>query len=345
MKKYVIISPEYGLEKGGIQAWAYYINKSLSDAGFVGSVFDIYKKSLLVIFNIFLGFFCTRKYLLMTWKMAFIIFPVFIFNMIMKKDDFYIFIHGNDFLKLNFLKKRALKFFIGFSNTKVIANSEAIAHLFERELKYKVDSICYPFIDFPIVNKNNFKKIRGDELSICTITRLVERKNIISVIHAIKILKDKGIYITYKIGGVGPEFDKINRLIKRFELSNQVELLGRVEENKKWEIISESDFFILPSYFNEADGSIEGYGIVYIESNAMGVPVISGNSGGIVEAVIDKKTGIMSDGSVNNIVNILELVNSRTCYYFDFNYMIEHANKHKYNNQLEFINYIYGKRL
>ncbi|HIF9279601.1 TPA: glycosyltransferase [Photobacterium damselae] len=345
MKKYVIISPEFGLEKGGIQVWGYYIHKSLIEAGFLGSVFDIYKKSFKDLTNLILGFFSSRKYLLMTWKMSFLILPVYIFNFLIKKDDFYVFVHGNDFLNLNVLKKKYFKFFINSPKTKVIANSQAIASLFEKEMKYKVDSIFYPFVDFPSVKKEELTNLRNDILSISTITRLVERKNIISVIRAIKILKDKGVHVNYKIGGVGPEFEKIAQLIKTLELSNQIELLGKVEENNKWNIISQSDFFILPSYFNESDGSIEGYGIVYIEANAMGIPVISGNSGGIVEAVIDKKTGIMSDGSVENIANILEAVNDKAYLPFDSNFLISHANKHKYNNQSEFIDYIYNKRL
>jgi phosphatidylinositol alpha-1,6-mannosyltransferase len=42
---------------------------------------------------------------------------------------------------------------------------------------------------------------------------------------------------------------------------------------------------------------VEGLGIVYLEASACGLPVIVGNSGGAVDAVLDKKTGLLVDGT------------------------------------------------
>jgi phosphatidylinositol alpha-1,6-mannosyltransferase len=43
----------------------------------------------------------------------------------------------------------------------------------------------------------------------------------------------------------------------------------------------------------EADGDIEGFGIVFLEANASGKPVIGGRSGGAVEAIVDGSTGFL----------------------------------------------------
>ena len=45
------------------------------------------------------------------------------------------------------------------------------------------------------------------------------------------------------------------------------------------------------------DLEVEGLGIVYLEASACGLPVIVGNSGGAVDAVLDKKTGLLVDGT------------------------------------------------
>ncbi len=45
----------------------------------------------------------------------------------------------------------------------------------------------------------------------------------------------------------------------------------------------------------EADGDVEGFGIVFLEANAAGKPVIGGRSGGAIEAVADGVTGRLVD--------------------------------------------------
>jgi phosphatidylinositol alpha-1,6-mannosyltransferase len=42
---------------------------------------------------------------------------------------------------------------------------------------------------------------------------------------------------------------------------------------------------------------VEGLGIVYLEASACGLPVVVGNSGGAVDAVLDKVTGVLVNGS------------------------------------------------
>jgi len=45
------------------------------------------------------------------------------------------------------------------------------------------------------------------------------------------------------------------------------------------------------------DGDIEGFGIVFLEAAATGLPVIGGDSGGVPEAVERDETGLLVDGT------------------------------------------------
>ncbi|MNL65280.1 GDP-mannose-dependent alpha-(1-6)-phosphatidylinositol monomannoside mannosyltransferase [compost metagenome] len=53
----------------------------------------------------------------------------------------------------------------------------------------------------------------------------------------------------------------------------------------------------MPSRYIAAEGDVEGFGIVYMEASSCGKPVIGGNSGGVVEAVLDGETGLIVDPS------------------------------------------------
>jgi phosphatidylinositol alpha-1,6-mannosyltransferase len=45
------------------------------------------------------------------------------------------------------------------------------------------------------------------------------------------------------------------------------------------------------------DGEDEGFGLVFLEANAMGVPVLGGRAGGVPEVVLDGETGLLVDGT------------------------------------------------
>jgi phosphatidylinositol alpha-1,6-mannosyltransferase len=75
--------------------------------------------------------------------------------------------------------------------------------------------------------------------------------------------------------------------------------------------------FVLPAKASATD--VEGFGIVYLEANAAGVPVLCSATGGATDAVIDGYTGIvLASGDPNQIAEgILEFARSRENYQAD----------------------------
>ena len=61
-------------------------------------------------------------------------------------------------------------------------------------------------------------------------------------------------------------------------------------------------------------GDVEGFGIVFLEANACGKPVVGGKSGGTSDAVLDGRTGLLVDGdNAREIANaVLWLLDNRT---------------------------------
>jgi glycosyltransferase involved in cell wall biosynthesis len=328
MSNFFIVCSEIGKDKGGIQNWMFFIKLLIEKQGNNVSVFS-YKNYQVLEFKKVLS---ADFFLLSTFKMLVFVFPLIFFA----KKKFFIFVHGNEVLDSGFMLKFFLKRILFKKNIFFVANSKAISELFFNNFNRKIDFVQPPFIDVSN-SKCSSKIMSSSAVRFLTISRLVERKNIQSVIIALSRLRESGLSFFYSVAGDGPELSNLKSLVDQLGLQDNVEFLGRVSEEKKDTLYSSSDFFLLPSIFNHQTGSIEGYGIVFIEANSYGLPVLSGNTGGMIEAVVDGKTGFHSDGSVNDIMSKINALLSAD---FNRDEIFNHALKHDYIHQDAFLAFL-----
>ena len=80
----------------------------------------------------------------------------------------------------------------------------------------------------------------------------------------------------------------LNKL-KRLDIKD-ITFFGYVDHTKKYELLSQSHVVLVP-------GVREGWGLVVIESNAMGIPVVAYKVPGLVDSVIDGINGIFADAN------------------------------------------------
>jgi len=100
----------------------------------------------------------------------------------------------------------------------------------------------------------------------------------------------------------GREFAGYGKELKAMAGSN-VEFLGEVSQKEKWELIKNAKAYISPSLQ-------EDFGMLNLEVNAGGTPVIAYKSGGVKETVIDGKTGVLfSKPSTESLVAALKRFN------------------------------------
>ena len=76
--------------------------------------------------------------------------------------------------------------------------------------------------------------------------------------------------------------------MKELGLEDSVIFVGEVAEEEIPHYYTVCNIFIMPS-------EIEGFGIVFLEANACGKPVIGGKVGGICDAIINEETGLLVD--------------------------------------------------
>jgi phosphatidyl-myo-inositol dimannoside synthase len=123
------------------------------------------------------------------------------------------------------------------------------------------------------------------------LSRLMPRKGFDSVIKALPKLIKKYPNLVFVVAGSGPDQKRLKKLAAKFKVLEQVIFLGAIPFEQLPDTYNLADLFAMPcrSRFNGLD--VEGFGIVYLEAAACALPVIAGNSGGAVEAVMAGHTG------------------------------------------------------
>lgn len=200
----------------------------------------------------------------------------------------------------------------------LFTNSEFTKSLIERYIGQRQISVLYPGIDtekyFPEVDRSEIVRkynLAGRRvlLSVC---RLVEHKGLDKVLEALDLIKNEFRDIIYLIIGKGQDKPRLGGLIKKYRLQNNVLIFESVSDDELPKYYAACDVFIMPSRKTKSGFIFEGFGISFLEAAACGKPCIGGKTGGVGEAVIDGRTGILVDPEdVNEIAaGITRLLNS-----------------------------------
>ncbi len=143
------------------------------------------------------------------------------------------------------------------------------------------------------VTQSTRRADRGDKVVILTVGRLHPRKGQQFVLEALMALPSHLRARTeYWLVGAGKDNAHEDRL--RATASNSgisVRFFGDVTDRELDRIYDQADIFAMTS--TEHEMSVEGFGLVYLEAAAHGLPVVAHSVGGVPEAVVDNHTGIL----------------------------------------------------
>ena len=153
-----------------------------------------------------------------------------------------------------------------------------------------------PFFSYPtqfakpeyLISRYNIKK---EDKIILTLTRLAYTEKYKGYDKVITVLSDviaRYTNVKYLIAGKPDELEKnrLNTLISQYKLENHVFLVGFIAEEEITDHYQLADVFVMPS-------KKEGFGIVFIEAMACGLPVIAGNQDGSVDALKNGELGML----------------------------------------------------
>jgi glycosyltransferase involved in cell wall biosynthesis len=117
--------------------------------------------------------------------------------------------------------------------------------------------------------------------------RLKKYKGIEYLIMAMKEVIKEIVDVRLLIVGKGNYADELMKLTEKMELENVVEFCGYVSEERKVAIMQRAHVLVIPSIK-------EGWGIPVIEAGACGTPAIGTQTSGLMDTIIDGKTGFLA---------------------------------------------------
>jgi phosphatidylinositol alpha-1,6-mannosyltransferase len=133
----------------------------------------------------------------------------------------------------------------------------------------------------------------ADGRVVVSLSRLVPRKGMDVLIEAAARLAPERPDLVVAIGGSGRDRKRLARLVAR--TGAPVRLLGRVPDEDLPGLYGCADVYAMLCRNRWAGLEQEGFGIVFLEAAACGVPQVAGASGGAAEAVVHGVTGLVVD--------------------------------------------------
>jgi len=125
---------------------------------------------------------------------------------------------------------------------------------------------------------------------VLAVSRLVPRKGFDVLLDAVVGLHPS---VQTVIAGSGRDRRRLETRARRLGMGGRARFLGRVPDDSLPDLYGCADVFAMPCRDRWAGLEAEGFGIVFLEAAACGVPAVAGRSGGAHEAVADGETGIV----------------------------------------------------
>jgi phosphatidyl-myo-inositol dimannoside synthase len=152
----------------------------------------------------------------------------------------------------------------------------------------------HPGVDLP---ESDADGQHADRPTILTIARLEDRyKGHDVLVRAMPLVRARLPRAQWVVIGDGPLRASIAELVAAHNLGEDaVRFLGAASDATRNEWLARAHVFAMPSRLPAGRFAGEGFGIVYLEANAHGLPVVAGNVAGAIDAVVHGETGATVD--------------------------------------------------
>ena len=187
----------------------------------------------------------------------------------------------------SFVKTRILSFLPKLKNISVVLMGADFVRIVSASRELRKSPV--------IISVGALKRRKGQHLSIKALVKIKQK------IPNIKLkligLKESQSY-----------FDELLKIIKENNLSENVEFKSGLSDEDLKQEYNSADLFLMPSI--NMNDNLEGFGLVYLEANAFGLPCIGSKQSGAVDAILDGETGYLveagdTDDIADKVIKVL----------------------------------------
>jgi len=202
--------------------------------------------------------------------------------------------------------------------TEVAANSRFTRDLFREKFdidEARIHAIRLGVSDFWSGRRNERgyvrarREIEPDRIVMVTVARITRRKGHHLTLAALARLPDHiRRRITWLVIGPEGESDYVDEVRSMIQSSDcDVRLLGALSNEEIRDLYGASDFFCLTG-LPESSGRVEGFGLVYLEAGAAGLPSIASDIGGVPDAVLAGESGLLVQPRIDMITSLIQQI-------------------------------------
>lgn len=188
-------------------------------------------------------------------------------------------------------RKRIIHYIDGF-----IAPSRAVGELYEQhvpELKRKQIEVIPNPIEIPCETVQQFIREEERELSCANVPKITYvdaaggnvNKGPHILLQALKVLKNSGL--RFEANMIGCKGTWVEKYALKLGIAKEVNFYGRLPKREVYHLMGSSSAVAVPSIWPEP------FGIVALEANYLGVPVVASRTGGLSEIIVDGVTGLL----------------------------------------------------
>jgi glycosyltransferase involved in cell wall biosynthesis len=210
------------------------------------------------------------------------------------------------------LLKKQFLFCLPYADSIIVNSTITKKELLTEGIDENKIQIVFPAVDYNYFNprdKDRAKQSMGlphDRYILLSVGRLIRRKGHDALLKVLPQLMAFIPNLLYLIRGEGPDKQYLGNIVSELHLEKYVVFINDLPYEKLPELHSAADIFILTNRLDEVDHEQEGFGIVFLEANACGIPVIGGHSGGVPDVITDGINGFLVDPL--NPVSILDAI-------------------------------------
>lgn len=176
--------------------------------------------------------------------------------------------------------------------------------------------VVYAGVDLSQFTRQSSAQGESSGTQLLTVGRVEASKGFPRKYKVFRSLVARGCDVHWTVVGEGSYLSRLTENIKRDGLEDRVACVGAIPRS------------CLPVYYSTADvfwllSNKEAFGLVYLEANACGCPVIARRGSGVQEAVKDGVTGFM----VNSVEECTELIRRQEYEYLSQSDLLQHARR------------------